>query len=673
LKYKKITIMFFLISVLLFSNVTTQADAITSSVDDPLIIFEKIIVEDNPVPNQPFTITVTVSTPARQSDLFLYLKVPDNISILSPIVAELDAKKSNLRSGTWTLLTSEPGSYPLDIIATSNNPPETTTFDFNLSIGTINSLVVTDVIIPGSLSEQEIFQVGTTLKNTGIVQDENFIMWLAVPDSLQILGPVSMKRDVINAQEEITYFWQVKSFKPGSYPVSFHFSSQNSGSGFLETHVNIGNKVSAELQALDMTIHGMNSTDVSISPGEKNVPLTFNLKNHGTSSLYDISSELVLNPPFNRGTSSSISNGIEDDDSELLIPSKVFQIGQLGIDQTREINFKVDVDEDTNPGLYNVELNLQYSDGQEEYNTPFNFNVKVTDNPIKLSAVTVIDPPVNAGDTATEINIELLNTGSTLYDVTAQLELPEGISPSWGDSDRAFFGKIESSETIVGQYFIDIDEELPPNEYSALVLMSSEELFESIVDFDLTVNPKAVFQIVGVEDSQLFRGSVNVPFRITLQNTGSEIAENVQTKLLGGNKIPGVKSSQITTLGDEENIGNVLPGESFTTTFFISLDPEADTGVQNTSVEISWSGNSDEEFSQNLNVTYEVPSGPSFLLYYGGIPFTYVIIGGIIVIGLIFFILERTKRMKFLQLATNQKFLTDEYAVDTSKYPVKEN
>ena len=416
--------------VLLFSNMTTEANAITSSVDDPLIIFEKILVQENPVPNEPFTITVIVSTPARQSDLFLYLKVPNNISILSPIVAELDAKKSNLRSGTWTLLTSEPGSYPLDIIATSNNPPETTTFDFNLSIGTINSLDVTDVIIPGSLTEQEIFEVGTTLKNTGIIEDKNFIMWLAVPDSLQILGPVSMKQDMINPQEEITHFWQIKAFKPGSYPISFHYSSQNSGSNFLEAHVNVGNKVSAELQALDMKIHGMNSTDVSISPGEKNIPITFNLKNHGTSSLYDISSELILDAPFNGGDSSFTSNEIEDNESS---PSKVFQIGQLGIDQTREINFRVEVDENIDSGSYNVALNLYYSDGDEEYHTPFGFTVKVTDNPIKLSSVTVVNPPINAGDSATEISIELLNTGSTLYDVTTQLQLPEGISPSWGD------------------------------------------------------------------------------------------------------------------------------------------------------------------------------------------------------------------------------------------------
>ena len=101
-----------------------------------------------------------------------------------------------------------------------------------------------------------------------------------------------------------------------------------------------------------MKIHGKNSTDVSVSPGEKNVPITFNLKNHGSSRLYGISSELVLDAPFNDGRPSSTTNDVENNGIEILSPSKTFQIGQLNVDQSREIHFKVDVDQNVDPGFF---------------------------------------------------------------------------------------------------------------------------------------------------------------------------------------------------------------------------------------------------------------------------------------------------------------------------------
>ena len=627
---------------MLFSNFI-QADAISSSSDDPIIIFEKISVSENPSPYEPFTISVSVSTPARHSDLFLYLNVPSEISILTPIVAELDATKSSIRTGSWTLLASEPGSYSIDIIATSNNPPETTTFDFNLSVGTVNSLIVTDVIIPGNILEKETFTIGTTLKNSAIVDDKNLLIWLTVPDHLQIKGPVSIKIDVIESQEEVTFFWDVNGFKPGSYEIIFNFRSQNAGSNSLEANVNIGSYAAPDLKVVAMNISGIDSNEANVSPSETKIPISFRLKNTGNSYLYDISAELLMLSPFKAESESQIS-----------------RLGQLAVELTREVDFQVDIDELASLGLHEVVLNLYYSDGENNYSSSSTFDIRVTDNPIKISSVTVVNPPLYAGDAASELNIELLNTGVNVYDVRSELVLPPGFSPSWGGSDTEFFGKISSSEKIIGHYFIDLDRNLEPNEYKAAILLSKDGESFSKLDFDFTVNPKAVFKTLDVDYSQLFRGAVNVPFRITLQNTGSEIAENVQTKLLGGNTIPGVKSSLITTLGDEESIGNVLPGASFTTTYFVSLDPEVDTGLQNTSIEISWEGDNDNSFSQNLNVNYNVPSGPSLLLYYAGIPFAYVIIMAIIIAGVILFIVERRKKMVFLKRFDDSQFLRDE-------------
>jgi len=68
--------------------------AIVSDSDTPLIVFENISVDENPVPNVPFEISVTVRSPALTSDLFLFLRLPNDISVLSPAVVELSSRNT---------------------------------------------------------------------------------------------------------------------------------------------------------------------------------------------------------------------------------------------------------------------------------------------------------------------------------------------------------------------------------------------------------------------------------------------------------------------------------------------------------------------------------------------------------------------------------------------------
>lgn len=641
-----------IVMVLILFNTIAVANAITSTSEEPLIVFEKIIVEENPVPNEPFEITATVSTPARHSDLFLYIKVPNEISILSPIVAELDATKSGMRSASWILLASEAGSFPINIIATSNSPPETTTFEFDLSVGTQKSLIVTDVEVPGNLIEKDTFSLGIRLKNSGIINDTNIIIWTAIPDGLQLMGSGSLKEESLGPGEEITFRWDIKALKQGAFPVTFYYSSRNAGSHSLETFVNIGSPVVVDIQSTGFFIGGMNTTEASIIPGEKNLSIIVTFQNTGNTKLYGISAELLLEYPFSNPNSHSVKNDNNDEKFETGSSSiEKSWIGQLGVGQVREARFNVDVVENAQPGLHAAGINVYFSDGGENYNQFVDFLVKVTTSPLKIGSVSVADPPGYSGDVATQLDVELLNTGTTMYDVNTKLNLPDGFSPSWGNSDEVFFGNIRSSEQVTATYFIDIGKDLSPGEYPLTISIVSEEIQNSILELDFIVHPKATFKIFDVDDSQLYRGAINVPFKITFQNTAIVMAENVKTKLLGGNTIPGVKSSQITSVGDEENIGNVLPGQTFTTTFLVSLDPNVDVGDLTTFVEVSWEKDFDSFFIQNVNVPYYLSSGPSYLLYYQGIPLTYVIVLVGIIVALFYFSRVRKRKLKSLEIS----------------------
>jgi hypothetical protein len=166
------------------------------------------------------------------------------------------------------------------------------------------------------------------------------------------------------------------------------------------------------------------------------------------------------------------------------------------------------------------------------------------------------------------------------------------------------------------------------------------------------VAPKAQFQVISEDDSQLYPGATNVPFKIIIKNTGTVAAQTIITKLLSGNSVPGVKSDSITSVGNMENIGTVFPGQTFVTTFLVNLDPNFAAGDKSTNVEIDWAQNSTNTsnvFVQTLIVPYHIANGPSYLLYYNTIPWTYIIIVMFLVVGLSIFITKRRKKIQLME------------------------
>src|SRR5207245_1568459 len=114
----------------------------------------------------------------------------------------------------------KPGTYALNltaysssvgVIGTQANNFESTPFPFSVSVGSVGSLIVTGMDIPGSIHQNNVFTATIKLKNTGLVPADNVIAQLALPTGLELLNNVASNVASIKAGEEVPFSWNIKS------------------------------------------------------------------------------------------------------------------------------------------------------------------------------------------------------------------------------------------------------------------------------------------------------------------------------------------------------------------------------------------------------------------------------------------------------------------------------
>ena len=177
-----------MILLVLFPGEIYGQKTTTTEQDEISVYFKEVQVDKNPVPNKPFKISTVIST-NDPYDLIVSLSVPNEISITSQPIANLSWKKMGQeRLAEWTLISTRPGSYPIEITARVSEPPQTATFDLDVSIGSKGSLQITHLQVPGNLSIRSVFPVSLTLKNTNLIDDENIMVNISVPSGLQLLS-----------------------------------------------------------------------------------------------------------------------------------------------------------------------------------------------------------------------------------------------------------------------------------------------------------------------------------------------------------------------------------------------------------------------------------------------------------------------------------------------------
>ena len=616
------------------------------------VFFTNVSVDPNIIPNKPFQVSADLQS-VNPSQLLVSISVSPDVSVTSPVVAKLtNSPYGNTVRATWTLVTGKPGSYPITINAVSNFPIDSQQFTLNITVGYSKSLVVTDINVPGNIIQNTIFPVTLNLKNILSIPDSNIIAQISVPTGLAILNNPTSYIASLDPSKEAQFKWNVMAGAAGSYVISINYTSAVAGSHTETIGVNVGKFAFADITTQSVTINGIPTLSPSAAPGDKFLPLDVKLINTGTIPIYNMTSKLVLGNVFTIRSSQNENNVSNLYSNVTNFHPDIFQTGVLEVGQTIDAVYYVDIPNNITTGIYDSYLSVTFSDGNKLYSKDLSFPILISNTGIKISSVTLNGITSYPGDVADQLNVKLLNTGSYVANVQTTLKLPNELMPSWGNSTSAYFAQINPLQTVNATYYINIPQNASAGHHPLSMIVTTQK-GETVLPIDFIVSPKAIFVLKSVDSSQLYPGASNVPLTITLENNATIPANFVTTKLLTGNLIPGVKSTTLTAVGNEENVGTIQPGQVFTTTFLVDMDPAGKSGDQSTSLEIDWTQNDagTTPFVQSLPVQLSIPQGASYMLYEGGIPLLYILIVVVIITLIIVFSRMRKKRLELINSA----------------------
>ncbi len=602
------------------------------TIPTPNIFFTNVHVDANPVPDKPFTVYADVqSQSVNWSDLIVYMTPPAGISVVSPIVSSLTfTSQGNTMRASWTMLTSDTGSYHLIITAHSNFPLDTETFDVTVNVGSPHSIVLDGISLPGNIFPNDDFVASIKLKNSATVADTNILAQISVPAGLQLLDDVTQSVSSLDPGKEVVLKWRLKAENAGSYTIAFSYSSTNAGSNSASSAVNVGIKPIATGALLSLVTHSTTLRPNSINP------IVVDVQNNGIQDIHNL--QLV----------SASGGGYVSTNTPLWM-------GDLGKNEKKTLTLQIDTSNETLP--LQIPIVVKYDSDGNSYAETYQTGLQLENHPdFKINTVMVSPPLSYAGDTADKIDVQIFNAGMEANDVYATLNLPAGLSPAWGGATSVYFGKINTFQTVTASFYVNVNSEIASGNYPLSLLVKTGDQ-QTPMDVNFIVAPKAQFQLISEDDSQLYPGAADVPFKIVIKNIGTIAAQTLTTKLLAGNSVPGVKSDSITSVGNMEDIGTVLPGQTFVTTFMVNLDPAFMAGDKSTTVELDWSQNStgmSNAFVGTVIVPYHVAYGPNYLMYYNAIPWTYVVILIALAVGLALFVRMRKKKMKMIELESLQ-------------------
>jgi hypothetical protein len=335
-----------------------------------------------------------------------------------------------------------------------------------------------------------------------------------------------------------------------------------------------------------------------------------------------------------------------------------YWVGDLGTGETKTATLKIYLPHEklTQQPL---PITMDYEAGGKHQSETHLIGVQINGAPaFQIRNVMVVPTLTFPGDVGTRMDVNIVNSGFGIANnVTAELVLPPGLTPAWGNANQMYFGRILPNQNITASFFVNVDAGLHSANYPVTVILKHAD-GTNVLHSDFFVAPKSSFSLVNVLNTdKLYPGATNVPLQVFLRNTGSATAQTITTKLLGGNTIPGVKSTIQTSVGNTEDVGDILPNQVFPTTFIVNLDPQTTTaGTQSASIQVTWTQSDTagvplkNVFVQTIPITYHVEQGPSYLYYYNGIPLTYLAIAAIITGIVVIFMIQRKKKVDKVDL-----------------------
>lgn len=322
-----------------------------------------------------------------------------------------------------------------------------------------------------------------------------------------------------------------------------------------------------------------------VTPGRTN-QLTLQVINDG---------EVEIGTPQTREivtTARNVRLSAEADDSPLTVETGMVALGAVTETRPREVPIAVTVPNGTDPGNYELEVELEYSyTSQLSGGVTTDLSETVTaDVDVEVSndaRFRIVDVTTDAqvGDRGT-LDATIKNVGATAaYDATVALESSSsGLALGQRASDAALIGSIEPGEEVTVPYPVTFTPTAPVREYA----LSGQVSFETPdgltrADQGLTagVTPltEQTFDIGDVEST--LRVGEDGELTGSVENTGPVAADNVviQYADTAGNLLPIEQSAAV---------GSIASGESASFTLPISVSGTAEPGLRTVDVVVQY-------------------------------------------------------------------------------------
>lgn len=257
--------------------------------------------------------------------------------------------------------------------------------------------------------------------------------------------------------------------------------------------------------------------------------------------------------------------------------------------------FRVKVSPEAPSGSYELKLEGQwFKNGEPEESKEsltFKLPVKKEGIIIGLTSYDTIPAEVRPGDNFVKIKGYIDNTGhKAAKSIQVELDLPNGIESSYANNNRVWVGSLDVSESKETNFFVNLDQDIPPGLYELNYTISYSDLDDNKYQKDQTlpflVKTRPNLEVIESIGEGLAGDYATLTVKV--KNIGSEDAESIDVRLLKENSQP------FTLDVRSDYIGELKPGEEGIAIFNLKVLPSAEIKEHDFKILIRAKGDSDE-------------------------------------------------------------------------------
>jgi hypothetical protein len=281
--------------------------------------------------------------------------------------------------------------------------------------------------------------------------------------------------------------------------------------------------------------------------------------------------------------------------------------------------YRVRVDRDALDGRNPIDIKIS-SNGRDFFIKSFDIHVESQIVDFAVGSL-LSEPESMRSDTEdNRLTITLQNIGEGVAKlVRAEIELPEGFTPSESYSDVYSVGTVEAEASADAIFFIDIDESVEAVEHLATLKIrykddADDDYKMKTLQVRIPVRASPAFEIeaVSLSPETLGQGSEDIRLILDIRNVGSDEAENVNVRVLK-------EATQPFDFDEKSDfVGNLDPNETGQAVFRFDVDNTADLKKYILDIEIRYTQDNEVLLADDkisFEVTEELPDPTGIYMF----------------------------------------------------------